>query len=256
MANNANKVFVGKPLVTGGIYAAPVGTALPTDSVVALNSAFQTVGYVTDDGLTKTVNRDSATVFAWGGDTIALIQKSFSADFKFKMAEYLSVVTQTLLYGSANVSVATATGTDSVAVQVTSQAPPHNSWVVEMKQGNGRVRLVIPDGVISDTGDVVYKDDDVASLEVTVTAFADPTAHFFYEYLTSPAAANKAAAAPGAAFAAEATITASDSTNAAKLTGLGYVAAPQTAWTTGQQITVGGFAFNWTSAAWAAGAHA
>lgn len=189
MANNANKVFVGKPLVTGGIFAAPVGTTLPTDATTALDAAFESVGYVTDDGLTKTVNRDSDTIFAWGGDTIALIQKSFSADFKFKMAEYLSAVPQTLLYGEDNVTASTATNTDTVAVAVTSAAPPHNTWIVEMKQGNGRVRLVIPDAVISDTGDVVYKDDDVASLDVTVTAFADATAHFFYEYMTSPSPA-------------------------------------------------------------------
>lgn len=63
-------------------------------------------------------------------------------------------------------------------------------------------------------------------------------------------------AAPGTVYPAEATITASDAPNAAKLTGLGYVAAPQTAWTTGQKITIGTFDFNWTSTAWAAGAHA
>jgi hypothetical protein len=52
------------------------------------------------------------------------------------------------------------------------------------------------------------------------------------------------------------TITASDGTNAAKLAGLGFVANPTTAWTTGQKITVNGFDFNWSGAAWAAGAHA
>lgn len=256
MANNANKVFVGKPLVTGGIYVAPVGTALPTDAVAALAAAFVTVGYVTDDGLTKSTNRDTSNVLAWGGDLIAVTQKSFTQEWKFKMAEYLGSTPQTLLYGAANVSTTTATGTDSLAVKISSAPPPHNSWVIEMKQGNGKVRLVIPDGVITDTGDVVFKDDDVASLEVTVTSFVDATGFYEYEYATSPAAPNKAQASPGSAFPAEATVTASDAPNAAKLTGLGYVASPLTAWTTGQQITVGGFAFNWSSSAWAAGAHA
>lgn len=66
----------------------------------------------------------------------------------------------------------------------------------------------------------------------------------------------KGRAQPGSSFPAEPTVTASDSTNAAKLTGLGYVAYPTSAWTTGQQITIGGFAFSWTGAAWQAGAHA
>lgn len=67
---------------------------------------------------------------------------------------------------------------------------------------------------------------------------------------------NKAAAKAGDIFPNEPTVTASDAPNAAKLGPLGYVAEPQTAWTTGQQITVNGFAFNWSGTAWAAGAHA
>lgn len=67
--------------------------------------------------------------------------------------------------------------------------------------------------------------------------------------------ANKAAAKNGDVFT-EATVTASDSTNAAKLGPLGYVASPTTNWTTGQKITVTGYLFNWSGSAWAAGAHA
>jgi hypothetical protein len=63
----------------------------------------------------------------------------------------------------------------------------------------------------------------------------------------------KGAAAPGDVFGAEATLSASDSTNAAKLNALGYVAKPSTAWTTGQGISIGGLWFNWTGSAWAAG---
>lgn len=65
---------------------------------------------------------------------------------------------------------------------------------------------------------------------------------------------DKAKAAPGDVFPADTNITASDATNAAKLAGLSYVAAPATKWTAGQQITVGTFAFSWDGTAWAAGA--
>jgi hypothetical protein len=61
---------------------------------------------------------------------------------------------------------------------------------------------------------------------------------------------------PGRTYPADVQITASDVPNAAKLTGEGFVAVPQTAWTTGQKITIGTFDFNWTASAWAAGAHA
>lgn len=64
----------------------------------------------------------------------------------------------------------------------------------------------------------------------------------------------KAAASPGDVFPTEPTVSASDATNAAKLTPLGYVAKPTTAWTTGQQILVNSYAFHWDATDWAPGA--
>lgn len=60
------------------------------------------------------------------------------------------------------------------------------------------------------------------------------------------------AAKPGDSFSDPA-ITASDALNAAKLSGLGFVAVPQTAWLTGEGITVNTFAFHWNGSTWAAG---
>lgn len=66
----------------------------------------------------------------------------------------------------------------------------------------------------------------------------------------------RADAKPGDTFPADPDITAQDATNAAKLAAEGFVANPQTAWATGQKITIGTFQFNWSGTAWAAGAHA
>jgi hypothetical protein len=72
---------------------------------------------------------------------------------------------------------------------------------------------------------------------------------------TEPEAPDKGAAQDGDTFT-EATVTAQDATNAAKLGPLGYVASPTTAWTTGQKITVSTFLFSWNGAAWVPGAAA
>jgi hypothetical protein len=65
----------------------------------------------------------------------------------------------------------------------------------------------------------------------------------------------KGQAAPGTIYPSEATVTAQDSTNAAKLAGLGYVAQPLTDWLPTQKITVGAFNFYWNGSIWVAGAH-
>ena len=69
-----------------------------------------------------------------------------------------------------------------------------------------------------------------------------------------PPHGNKGAAAPGDTFPTETTITAQNAGNAAKLDGLGFVAAPQTAWTFGQKITIlPSYHFYWDGSAWQPG---
>ena len=57
MANNVANVVAGKPLAAGGVWIAPLGTALPTDETTALNAAFKSAGYIGEDGLTETIER-------------------------------------------------------------------------------------------------------------------------------------------------------------------------------------------------------
>jgi hypothetical protein len=191
MANDPARVIVGKPLVTGGILNAPLGTALPVDATTALNAAFGAVGYVTDDGVTKSESRDITKINAWGGDTIAVVQTAFGVDLKFKMAEYLGVRAQSAIYGDANVvsTIGAGAAPDTLKVTVTSEEPPYKSWIVAIKQGLNTVRLVIPNARISETGDTEYKDDDVASLDATLSCIPDSAGAYYYLYASLAKAA-------------------------------------------------------------------
>ena len=51
MAANASLVTAGKPKVAGGIYYAPAGSTLPTDTSTALDNAFILLGYISTHGL-------------------------------------------------------------------------------------------------------------------------------------------------------------------------------------------------------------
>lgn len=68
-------------------------------------------------------------------------------------------------------------------------------------------------------------------------------------YLTPALSTNRAAAAPNQMFASDPNITAADPDNASELIGEGFVATPNTAWTAGQNIWVGPYAFYWAGAA-------
>lgn len=87
------------------------------------------------------------------------------------------------------------------------------------------------------------------SLSVTLTV----TGESLPQWPVEATPADESAAEPGDEFPAEATVTAQDATNAAKLAGLGFVASPTTAWDADEYILVGAYAFYWTGTAWAAG---
>ena len=104
MPNQVNNVVVGKPLVTGGALVATRGTALPGDALRRLIAAYTAVGYLTDSGVVKSEKRNTGTVTAWGGDTIAVTKKGFDVTVKVGLAEYLNPTVKALVYGAANVS--------------------------------------------------------------------------------------------------------------------------------------------------------
>lgn len=184
MANNANNAVVGKPLVAGGILVAPIGSTLPTDETASLNVAFKSVGYITDDGLSRTEKINSDTKYAWGGDALAILFKNKDATLKFGFAEYLNPLTAQVIYGAASVTTTAATSTvgAKMSVSVGNQVPPKNMWVFEIVSGLAKVRLVAPIAQISDLDDVTYKDDDISARGVTLTLFPDSAGNFLYEY--------------------------------------------------------------------------
>lgn len=104
MGNSVNNVVVGKPLVTGGALVAPKGTAVPGDALRRLIAAYTAVGYLTDSGVVKSEKRNTGTVTAWGGDTIAVTKKGYDVTVKVGLAEYLNATVKRLVYGEANVS--------------------------------------------------------------------------------------------------------------------------------------------------------
>lgn len=180
MANNASYVAAGKPKVGGAVFRAPAGTALPTDATTALNEAFVCLGYVSEDGLTQTLTRESDEIKAWGGDTVLTTQTNFGETFQFTLIEPLNVDVKKAVYGDSNVTGTLAAG---ITTTVNSTELSEAEWVFEMVQNGALCRIVLPNGKVSEIGDITYNDSDPIGYEITVTCLPDASGNVSYEYL-------------------------------------------------------------------------
>ena len=166
--------------------------AAPTDTATALTS-FTALGYCSEDGLTNNISATSDKLKAWGGDTVAAPMTEKKDTFQMKLIECTNADVLAAVFGSGNVSGALETG---LTVNVNSIDVPSGCWVIDMiLRDNTAKRIVIPDGKISEIGDVVYKDDEAAGYELTLKAMPDTSGQTHYEYIkAAPSGATGATA--------------------------------------------------------------
>lgn len=176
---NASYVTAGKPKIGGAVSIAPTSTTLPTDATTTLDVAFVNLGYISEDGMTQGMTRDSEAIKAWGGDTVMTSQTEFEETFTFTLIEALSIDVRKAVYGDSNVTGALATGITTV---VNSAELGLHAWVVDLVYNGAVSRIVIPNGKVSEIGDTSYVDGEPVGYEITVTALPDTSGNCSYEY--------------------------------------------------------------------------
>lgn len=180
MANNAG---TAKPVaLTGAIYVGEANsTHLPTDVTTAMSSLsqyYKSVGYISDDGVVNSYSMESDEVKCWGGATVLTMTTGRTDNWQFTMISPRNIDALKLVYGATNVTES------SGAITVTAKAtePEAHSFVIDAIIGGVARRICIPNAKVSETGDIVYKDDEALGYEVTISALAnsDDVTHFEY----------------------------------------------------------------------------
>ena len=176
--NDATNVGVGKPKVGGAVFIAPAGTSLPTDASSPLDPAFKCIGYISEDGITFTEERDSAEIAAWGGDTVSSTQTSYKENVSFTPIETNPEVAK-MEYGDDNVEVEAG----KMHIKHTAAPLPEKALVCETVPNEKTVtRYVAPRATLTETGDLALNDSDPLARECTFAALPGADGVTVHEY--------------------------------------------------------------------------
>ena len=168
MTADPKKTSVGKPAIGGGVFRAPLGTTLPTDATTDLASAYKNMGYISDDGVVNSKTRENTEVNAWGGDKVRDLQTKKTDTFQMTFIEARNTEVLKAVHGDDNV---TQSG-GMITIRENAKELDNAVWVIDEIMNDGYLkRTVIPDGKVTDVGDVTHKDDTLLGYQATISAY-------------------------------------------------------------------------------------
>lgn len=172
---NRRNVLVGAPDVqaSGGITVGPAlkeSTNFPTDATQELDGALNHVaaGYVSEDGVVKTVDRSTEKIKDWNGDTVLITQSDHSVTLQVTFLEGANGEVLKMIAGENNVTIEG----DTVRVVDNADELPHRSIAFYINGGNGsRILVFAPDAQVTEVGETTYVRSDVVKYQATMECF-------------------------------------------------------------------------------------
>lgn len=168
---NSEYVTTSKPGVGGCVFVAPLGSTLPTDATTALDPAFKSLGYISEDGLTNSPTKTYNKIKAFGGATVDMSLSEYSDVFTMTLIEGLNVDVLKTVYGDANVSGTLSTG---LSIKHNADEDPGHCYVVETILKGGKVcREVLHNAKITEIGQITYNSTAPVAYACTIEALQD-----------------------------------------------------------------------------------
>lgn len=168
MALLADAVRVG---ITGELYSGPLGTARPTDSTTALNAAYIGLGYVSEDGVTEAHEDTVQDIIAWQNATVVRATRTESKmTLAMTLIETKGEVLELYHPGSSVEVVAAGQWKLDIPVPTTDR----RQFVLDVIDGTKHLRVDIPNGEVTERGEITYANGEPIGYQVTITCYPDP----------------------------------------------------------------------------------
>lgn len=158
--------IAGTPNAAGGMFAAQVGTALPTDVNSPIDPAFGPPLILSEEGLSRSIDKDTSDWRMWGGSVIRKISNGVNVEYSGEIIgqtyESLCVV-----FGARHV---TKMASGTIKVEITAEDAPEQAFVFDMLDGDNIIRECVEKGQLIVSGEVKYNSDAPVGFPFTITA--------------------------------------------------------------------------------------
>ncbi len=178
-ANTVANVSTTKGVAGGYFYSAPSTATVPTDITTALPADFVNLGFISEDGVTESIETDSESMVDMIGDTVYTASSSRTETITATLIEVKEAALKEI-YGH---DMVTAT-TDLITVRHGSHTASERIYVLELVLRDGRRwRQVVPAGQVTEVGEMSLASGELAGREITITCNVDANGVSVYDYI-------------------------------------------------------------------------
>lgn len=182
---NSNEVYLFGPdqsTTTGAVFKAAIGATAPTDARTALGTGWSSAaGYLSESGVTLNINRSTTAIRDWGLNNVRTATTDFTTNITGEFLQMSKDAAETML-GTANVSETAATSSKPATLKLSigPEMPPAGAFCFNMKDGNRRGRIYVPNGQITQVGSPTFVPGAGNVWPFTLECYDDGTGHSVY----------------------------------------------------------------------------
>lgn len=174
MALVASEVLVAG---TGALYKGPLGTAEPATSVATVDPAFEHLGYFSADGVPISFEDSTDNTVAWQN---AQVVRSTRTETLTKLTFTPIQTRGSVLEAFHAGSTMTEPTTGNFRLPVAPAVADPSTWVFDAVDGPKHLRYYIPNGEITERGEIMHANGTPIGYPMTMTFYPDDSGFLFY----------------------------------------------------------------------------